>query len=113
MTRMRILGRDDMNDEQGALYDKIGEEGGPRAGPYWAYIRQPSLMRLCQDVGNWFRGAALSGRERQIAVLTVVRFWDAEYPWAEQVRGIACRRRRGERGRCHQRTPRSWFVGPA
>lgn len=26
MTRMRILGRDDMNDEQGALYDKIGEE---------------------------------------------------------------------------------------
>ncbi len=86
MTRMRILDREDMNDEQGALYDKIGEEGGPRAGPYWAYIRQPSLMRLCQDVGNWFRGAALSGRERQIAVLTVVRFWDAEYPWAVQVR---------------------------
>ena len=98
MTRMRILGRDDMNDEQGALYDKIGEEGGPRAGPYWAYIRQPSLMRLCQDVGNWFRGAALSGRERQIAVLTVVRFWDAEYPWAVQVRaslaaGVARRAR--------------------
>lgn len=30
---MRILGRDDMNDEQVALYDKIGGEGGPRAGP--------------------------------------------------------------------------------
>lgn len=86
MTRMRILGRDDMNDEQGALYDQIGEEGGPREGPYWAYIRHPSLMRLCQDVGNWFRQSALSGRERQIAVLTVVRFWDAEYPWAVQVR---------------------------
>ena len=86
MTRMRILGRGDMNDEQGALYDQIGEEGGPRAGPYWAYIRHPSLMRLCQDVGNWFRGSALSGRERQISVLTVVRFWDAKYPWAVQVR---------------------------
>ena len=86
MTRLRILGRDDMNDEQGALYDKIGEEGGPRAGPYWAYLRHPSLMRLCQDVGNWFRGCGLSGRERQIAVLTVVRFWDAHYPWAVQVR---------------------------
>ena len=43
-------------------------------------------MSLCQDVGNWFRGSALSGRERQIAVLAVVRFWDAEYPWAVQVR---------------------------
>jgi 4-carboxymuconolactone decarboxylase len=86
MTRLRVLEREDMNEEQGALYDKIGEEGGPRAGPYWAYIRHPSLMRLCQDIGNWFRNSALSGRERQIAVLTVVRFWDAEYPWAVQVR---------------------------
>ena len=86
MTRMRILDREDMNEEQGALYDRIGEEGGPWAGPYWAYIRHPSLMSLCQDVGNWFRGSALSGRERQIAVLAVVRFWDAEYPWAVQVR---------------------------
>lgn len=86
MTRMKILGREDMNDEQGALYDQIGEEGGPRAGPYWAYIRHPKLMRLCQDVGNWFRESDLSGRERQIAVLTVVRFWDANYPWAVQVR---------------------------
>jgi 4-carboxymuconolactone decarboxylase len=85
MTRLRILDREDMNDEQGALYDQIGAEGGPRAGPYWAYIRHPSLMRLCQDLGNWFRGSSLSGRERQIAVLTVVRHWDANYPWAVQV----------------------------
>ena len=28
MTRIKILGRDDMDDEQGALYDQIGEEGG-------------------------------------------------------------------------------------
>ena len=26
MTRMRILGREDMNEEQGAVYDQIGEE---------------------------------------------------------------------------------------
>lgn len=86
MTRITILQRDEMNEEQGALYDQIGEEGGPRSGPYWAYIRHPRLMRLCQDVGNWFRGSALTGRERQIAVLTAIRFWDANYPWAVQVR---------------------------
>lgn len=86
MTRMNILSREDMNDEQGALYDSFVADGKPHAGPYWAYIRHPSLMKLCSDVGDWFRGSALSGRERQIAVLTAVRYWDGEYPWAVQVR---------------------------
>ena len=86
MTRMRILSREDMNDEQGMLYDSFVEDGKPHAGPYWAYVRHPSLMQLCSDIGDWFRGSALSGRERQIAVLTTVRFWDANYPWAVQVR---------------------------
>jgi len=86
MTRMKILSREDMNEEQGTLYDSFVEDGKPHAGPYWAYIRHPSLMRLCSDVGDWFRASALSGRERQIAVLTVVRHWDANYPWAVQVR---------------------------
>lgn len=86
MTRMRVLSREDMNDKQGALYDSFVEDGKPHAGPYWAYIRHPSLMRLCSDVGDWFRASALRGRERQIAILTAVRFWDAKYPWAVQVR---------------------------
>lgn len=86
MTRIAILKRDDMNDEQGQVYDDIDAAGGPLGGPYWAYIRRPKLMRLCQDVGNYFRASELSGRERQIAVLTVVRHWDANYPWAVQVR---------------------------
>ena len=86
MTRMRILPREDMNDEQGMFYDSFVEDGKPHAGPYWAYVRHPSLMQLCSDIGDWFRGSALSGRERQIAVLTTVRFWDANYPWAVQVR---------------------------
>ena len=86
MTRMKILSREDMTDEQSSLYDSFVEAGKPHAGPYWAYIRHPSLMQLCSDVGDWFRASGLSGRERQIAVLTVVRHWDANYPWAVQVR---------------------------
>ena len=86
MTRMRILGRDDLRDDQRAVYDAIVDAGGPHAGPYWAYVRHPGLMQLCSDLGNWFRGCNLTGRERQIAVLTVIRHWDAEYPWAVQVR---------------------------
>ena len=67
MTRIKILPREEMNEDQGSVYDQIGEEGGPRAGPYWAYIRHPKLMRLCQDLGNWFRGSGRSGRERPLA----------------------------------------------
>lgn len=86
MTRIKILDRADMTDEQGALYDSFVADGKPHAGPYWAYIRHPGLMQLCSDLGDWFRDSALTGRERQIAVLTVIRHWDAHYPWAVQVR---------------------------
>ena len=86
MTRIAILKREEMNDDQGRVYDEIEAAGGPLGGPYWAYIRRPELMRLCQDLGNYFRASELSDRERQIAVLTVIRHWDGNYPWAVQVR---------------------------
>ena len=86
MTRISILKRGDMNDEQGKVYDAIEAAGGPLGGPYWAYIRNPTLMRLAQDVSNCLRASDLSDRERQIAVLTVVRHWGGEYPWAVQVK---------------------------
>jgi len=86
MTRIAILKRADMNAEQGRVYDDVEKAGGPLGGPYWAYIRNPKLMRIAQDLGNCLRAGPLSGRERQIAVLTVVRHWDAKFPWAAQVR---------------------------
>jgi 4-carboxymuconolactone decarboxylase len=86
MTRIKILERGDMNEEQGKVYDDVKAAGGPLGGPYWAYIRNPALMRLAQDVSNTLRASDLSNRERQIAVLTVVRHWDGQYPWAVQVK---------------------------
>ncbi|HXQ49962.1 MAG TPA: hypothetical protein VN802_02610 [Stellaceae bacterium] len=86
MTRLRVLSRAEMNDEQGRVFDEIKAAGGPVGGPYWAYIRNPKLMRIAQDMGNCIRASSLSGRERQIAVLTVVRHWGAKYPWAAQAR---------------------------
>lgn len=87
MTRIRILNRTDMNAEQGRVYDEVKAAGGPVGGPYYAYIRNPKLMRISQDLGNCLRDSSLSGRERQIAILTVIRHWGAKYPWAVQVRG--------------------------
>jgi len=86
VTRIAVLKRADMNAEQGAVYDAAEKAGNPTGGPYWAYIRYPKLMQAAQDMGNTLRAGPLSGRERQIAVLTVVRHWNARFPWAAQVR---------------------------
>ncbi len=69
MTRIAILKRDEMNPEQGKLYDDVKAEGGPLGGPYWAYIRFPRLMRLAQDISSCLGQGGLSKRERQMAIL--------------------------------------------
>ena len=86
MTRIAILKREQIDPEQGKLWDDIKTEGGPLGGPHYAYIRYPRLMRAVQDVGFALGKTELSKRERQIAILATCRFWGAEYPWAVQVR---------------------------
>jgi 4-carboxymuconolactone decarboxylase len=87
MTRFEILKREDMNAEQKQLCEEIeAADGRMRGGPYWAYIRIPNFMRLHNEMSRYIRSCSLTGRERQIAVLAVVRHWDAKYPWAVQVR---------------------------
>jgi len=86
MTRIAVLKRDEMDAEQGKVYDEVKAAGGPLGGPYWAYIRFPRLMRLAQDLSTCLGQGALSKRERQIAILAIARFWSAAYPWAAQVR---------------------------
>ncbi len=86
MTRIEILSRDDMNEEQGRVYDEAKAAGGPLGGPYRAYIRTPKFMQLAQAMSNCLRAGGLSPRERQIAILAVIRHWGAEFPWAVQVR---------------------------
>jgi 4-carboxymuconolactone decarboxylase len=87
MTRIRIIERKDMNAEQGRVYDAAKAANNPDGGPYYAYIRYPRLMQASQEMGNCLRDSSLSGRERQIAVLTTIRHWGGKYPWAVQVRG--------------------------
>jgi 4-carboxymuconolactone decarboxylase len=87
MTRFKPLKREEMNDEQGRAFDDIKAAGGPTAGPYWAYVRQPRLMRLLHDSSACLRDSDMTARERQIIILTTIRHWGAHYPWAVQVRG--------------------------
>lgn len=87
MTRITVLKREEMNAEQGKVFDTAKAAGNPIGGPYWAYVRYPRLMQASQEMGNCLREGPLSVRERQIAVLTTVRHWNAHYPWAAQARG--------------------------
>ena len=86
MTRITVLKREEMNAEQGKVFDEAKAAGGPVGGPYWAYVRLPRLMQVSQEMGNCLREGPLSARERQIAILTAVRHWNAKYPWAAQAR---------------------------
>src|SRR6202012_3317287 len=80
MTRIAIVKREEMNAEQGRVYDEAKAANLPVGGPYYAYIRNPTLFTAAQNMGKAI------GRERQIAVLTVCRFWNAKYPWGAQSR---------------------------
>jgi 4-carboxymuconolactone decarboxylase len=86
MTRIKVLKRAEMDAEQGRVFDEFEAAGAPTGGPYTAYIRMPKLMRLANDLSNTLRASTLTGRERQIAVLAVVRHWNAKFPWSAQVR---------------------------
>lgn len=86
MTRINILKREEMNAEQGRVWDAVKTAGGPQGGPHWAYIRVPRLEAATQELGAAIRGASLSKREIQVIVMTVARHWGAKYPWAVQAR---------------------------
>lgn len=103
MMRLKILQREDMNAEQKKLCEEIeAVDGRVRGGPYWAYIHIPKFMRLHNEMSRYLRSCSLTGRERQIAVLAVVRHWDAKYPWAVQVRASLAEGRRAGDHRCDQ-----------
>ena len=85
MTRIKILEREEMNEDQGRVYDEAKAAGGPVGGPYTAYIRHPELMLRIQDLRKSLQNGPLSARERQIAHLVIARHWGAKYPWFAQV----------------------------
>jgi 4-carboxymuconolactone decarboxylase len=86
MTRIAILNTEEMNAEQRATIEAAKAAGKPYGGPFWAYIRSPKLMQAVHNLGDSIAGGTLSAREQQIVVLTVARFWNANYPWAAQSR---------------------------
>jgi 4-carboxymuconolactone decarboxylase len=86
MTRIAIIDRAAMNAEQARVYDDAKQSSGIVGGPYYAYIRLPTLFEACQNLRASLSSGPLSRREQQIINLVVARHWSAQYPWYAQVR---------------------------
>jgi len=86
MTRIDIIAREDMNADQGRVYDAAKEAGGPVGGPFYAYIRIPDLFETSQGMRECIGRTPLTGRERLIVFMAVARHWNARYPWFAQSR---------------------------
>jgi 4-carboxymuconolactone decarboxylase len=92
--RLDKIDVESLDDDQRALYESIA--GGPRAnspfrladeqgrleGPFNAFLLQPRLGDALQGLGAAVRyQTSLSGRAREIAILTVAAHTDSTFEW--------------------------------
>ena len=93
MSRLPLVGQQDLNAEQKSLWDYIIK--GPRRaslsgpikylpGPFNPWMQIPSFGRLAAEMGERLRfRSALPGKLRELAILTTGVHWRAEFEfWA-------------------------------
>lgn len=86
MSRLRSIPVEEMSAEQRQVYEE-GIAMGRRMwlGPYVSYMRNPGYLALhIKAMANLFLPEPLHIRQRQIVVLTTIRYWDADFPWNAQ-----------------------------
>jgi 4-carboxymuconolactone decarboxylase len=103
--RLDLIPPDELAPAQRALYDAI--TGGPRAsqagtvpitdadgqllGPFAVMLLSPEVGNAMQQVGAKIRfGTALTGRERELAILTVAGALNSEFERLAHVPAAAC-----------------------
>ncbi|BBH68555.1 hypothetical protein ACTI_52400 [Actinoplanes sp. OR16] len=103
MTRLPGMPPSSLDDAQRALHDAIAggerangpfplvDEDGALVGPFNAMLLQPALGEALQALGSAVRyRTSLSGRAREIAVLTVARVWESDFEtYAHRAAGLA------------------------
>ena len=83
MARIPVLAREDLSDEQSAVWDAIA--AGPRgrvAGPLNVWLHSPGLALRAQELGAFCRyGSGLPPRLSELAILVTGAYWRAGYEW--------------------------------
>lgn len=90
MSRLEGIGRDDLEDDGQRLWDEIVRTRGPGAvsseghliGPFNPWLRAPAAGIHLQALGSAVRSeTSLDPVVTEIAILTVVSHWGAEFEW--------------------------------
>jgi 4-carboxymuconolactone decarboxylase len=82
--RFKPLTYDQLTPEQKTLVEHLmaGERGGMN-GPFNVLLRSPEMGDLAQKLGAQLRfHSALSGKQRELAIIITARYWSAQYEWS-------------------------------
>ena len=82
MTRIPEPARESLTDEGRAVYDGIARSRGALRGPYGVLLHHPELAERVAQLGEQLRfRSLLSGADRELAILTAGREYEAPYEW--------------------------------
>jgi 4-carboxymuconolactone decarboxylase len=85
--RLPLPRRDELDAAGQAVYDRLVDPGGGSLrglrGPGGIHLHSPSLARHSRALNHYLRNEAeLSGRLRELAILTTARALDSQFEWA-------------------------------
>lgn len=88
MTRLpNLINRDDIPAELIETYDRVASfRGGAVSGPYGILLHSPELAERAAALGQFVRwNSELTAAQRETAIITAARHWDAELMWGGHV----------------------------
>ena len=81
-----ITKKDELPAEHHAAFDLITQSRGRVAGPFAVLLHSPEVARRIAHLGAYIRfESALSGEQRELAILATARAMDCRYEWAAHV----------------------------
>jgi 4-carboxymuconolactone decarboxylase len=89
VTRLpNLLDRDAVPPELHEAYDRVASfRNGAVSGPYGILLHSPELAERAAALGQFVRwNSDLTPAQRETAIITAARHWDAELMWGSHVR---------------------------
>lgn len=87
MARIPLIERkDELPAEHHAAFELIAQSRGKVAGPFGVLLHCPEVAKRAAHLGAYLRfESALSGVDRELAILATARAMDCRYEWAAHV----------------------------
>jgi 4-carboxymuconolactone decarboxylase len=81
-----ITRKSELPAEHHAAFELITQSRGQVAGPFAVMLHSPEIARRAAHLGAYIRfESALSGEQRELAILATARAMDCRYEWAAHV----------------------------